>query len=63
MVTWVINVAMVTLVTNVPLVSVHTFVTMDTLVAKVACLPWLLRLRERARNFLSFWTTQNVIVE
>jgi hypothetical protein len=72
MVTWVINVAMVTLVTtvtNVPLVSVHTSVTMDTLVAKFACLPWLLWLRERAisaslsGNFLSFWTTENVIVE
>jgi len=72
MVTWVINVAMVTLVTtviNVSLVSEHTSVTMDTLVAKVACLPWLLWSRERARiaslcgNFLSCWIIQNVIVE
>ena len=56
-------------VTIVPMISVHTSVTMDTLVAKVACLPWLLWLRERARsaslcgNLLSFWTTQYVIVE
>lgn len=71
MATWVINVAMVTLITtvnNVPMVSVHTSVILDNLVAKVAChrcLLWLANAPEMLRSveISSCRITQNVIAE